>query len=196
MDYYLRTLEDQEQRLKEEEAVVTNLLGKTQERAQSYVLATKAQNPQGSQPLMDQGFIDSLLANDAYNFLIRRALESGLAVKRLQSDKARMLERRQRMESFAKGEVIDQAVAIASTQTALTDLEAKYQELLGRVRVVLDDYARQEYADAVRISMQAKTDSFLSVLVVGGIVGLVIGAAFGLGLSLLKPAAPQIRVAS
>jgi hypothetical protein len=196
MDYYLRTLEDQEQRLQEEESVVTTLLAKTQERAQSYVLATKAQNPQGSQPMMDQGFIDSLLANDAYNFLIRRALDSGLAVKRLQSDKARMLERRQRMESFAKGEVVDQAAAIASTQAALIDLEAKYQELLGRVRTVLGDYARQEYADAVRISMQAKTDALLSVLVVGAIVGLIAGGAFGLGLSLLTPAAPKIRAAS
>jgi len=190
MDYYLRTLEDQEQRLKEEEAVVTNLLGKTQERAQNYVLATKAQNPQGSQPMMDQGFIDSLLANDAYNFLVRRALDSGLAVKRIQADKARMTERRQRMESFTKGEVIDQAAAIASTQTALTELEAKYQDLLSKVRVVLDDYARQEYADAVRISMQARTDSFLTSILLGALIGMVAGLALGLGVSLLRPANP------
>jgi hypothetical protein len=192
MDYYLRTLEDQEQRFKEEEAVVTNLLGKTQERAQNYVLATKVQNPQGGQPLMDQGFIDSLLANDAYNFLVRRALEAGLAVKRIQSEKAQMLERRQRMESFAKGEVVDQAVALAATQNALADLEVKYQELLGKVRVVLDDYARQEYADAIRISMQAKTDSFFMVLLLGALVGLAAGSAFGLGFSLLKPTSPRL----
>jgi hypothetical protein len=193
MDYYLRTLEDQEQRLKEEEAVVTNLLGKTQDRAQNYVLATKAQNPQGAQPLMDQSFIDSLLANDAYNFLVRRALDAGLAVKRIQSEKARMLERRQRMESFAKGEVVDQAVAIANTQTALTDLEAKYQELLGKVRVVLEDYSRQEYADAVRISMQATTNSFFTTLALGAFVGLAAGVALALGVSLIRPAsnAPQ-----
>lgn len=190
MDYYLRTLEDQEQRLKEEEEVVTNLLGKTQERAQSYVLATKAQNP-GAQPMMDQGFIDSLLANDAYNFLVRRALDSGLAVKRIQSEKAQMAERRQRMESFSKGEVIDQASAIASTQAALVDLEAKYQDLLGKVRVVLNDYARQEYADAVRISMQAKTDSFFVTLLLGAAIGLVAGSTLGLGISLLKPTAPS-----
>jgi hypothetical protein len=185
MDYYLRTLEDQEQRLQEEETVVTGLLGKTQERAQNYVLATKAQNPQGNQPLMDQGFIDSLLANDAYNFLIRRALDAGLAVKRVQAEKNRLQERRARMESFTKGEVKDQAAAIAQTQKALVNLEAGYQDLLAKVRVVLDDYARQEYADAVRISMQARTDSVLRALLIAGAVGLVVGLSAGLGLSLL-----------
>jgi hypothetical protein len=187
MDYYLRTLEDQEQRLKEEEAVVTNLLTKTQERAQNYVLATKVQAPQGAQPMMDQGFIDSLLANDAYNFLIRRALDSGLAVKRIESDKARLLERRKRMETFSKGEARDQSTAIANTQRALAELETSYQELLAKIRVVMDDYARQEYADAVRITMQAKTESFAINVVMGSLVGGVAGLALGLGLSLLKP---------
>jgi hypothetical protein len=187
MDYHLRTLEDQELRLTEEEAVVINLLAKTQDRAQNYVLATKAQNPQGAQPMMDQGFIDSLLANDAYNFLIRRALEAGLAVKRVQADKARLLERRKRMESFVKGAATDQATAIAGTQKALADLETGYQELLSKVRVVLDDYARQEYADAIRISMQAKTNGLLPSLALGAFLGLAAGAALGLGLSLIKP---------
>jgi hypothetical protein len=193
MDYYLRTLEDQERRLKEEEAVVSELLKRTQERAQSYVLATKAQNF-GSQPLMDQGFIDSLLANDAYNFLIRRALEAGLAVKKVQSDKARSLERRARMETFTKGEVRDQATAIAQTQQALTKLEGDYEALLGKIRVVSDDYARQEYADAVRISMQARTDSALRAFLIAGIVGLGTGAILGLGLSLLNVTLARGRV--
>lgn len=186
MNYYMRTLEDQEQRLKEEEAVVTTLLGKTQDRAQNYVLATKTQAPQSTQPMLDQGFIDTLLANDAYNFLIRRALDAGLAVKHVQADMARLMERRQRMESFAKGESKDPALAIASTEKALVDLETNYQDLLSKVRVVLDDYARQEYADAVRISMQAKTGSLLMSLLLGAIIGSVTGLALGLGLSLLR----------
>lgn len=185
MNYYLRTLEDQEQRLKEEENVVTSLLDRTQERAQNYVLATKAQNPQG-QPLMDQGFIDSLLANDAYNFLVRRALDAGLAVKRLQAEKSRLLERRERMESFIKGQVTDQAAAIEGVQKSLAELEASYQELLGRVRTVLDDYSRQEYADAVRISMQPKTDSVLVGLVIAAAIGAAVGLALGLAVSLLN----------
>ena len=186
MDYFLRTLEDQEQRLTQEESVVNNLLGKTQERAQNYVLATKAQQPQGAQPLLDQGFIDTLLANDAYNFLVRKALDAGLAVKAVQSDIAKLQDRRKRMESFTKGETKDQVTAIASTKEALATLETAYQDLIGKVRTTLDDYSRQEYADAVRISMQAKTDSLYMSLLLGAMIGAFTGLALGLGLSLLK----------
>lgn len=186
MDYYMRTLEDQEQRLKEEESVVTNLLAKTQERTQNYVLATKAQQPQSNQPLLDQGFIDTLLSNDAYNFLVRKALDAGLAVKRVQADIARLQDRRKRMESFTKGEIKDQAAVIATTSEALANLEARYQDLLTQVRTTLDDYARQEYADAVRISMQPGTKPLLTSLLFGAIIGSAAGLACGLGLSLLK----------
>ncbi len=186
MDYYMRTLEDQEQRLTQEAAVVTDLLSKTQERAQNYVLATKAQPAPGAQPLLDQGFIDTLLSNDAYNFLVREALKAGLAVKRVQSDIAQLQDRRKRMESFAREEALDQAAVIANTQQALAELELSYQELLSKVRTTLDDYARQEYADAIRISMQARTKSLLMSLATGGIVGCAMGFSLGLGLSLLR----------
>ena len=186
MDYFLRTLEDQEQRLTQEESVVNNLLGKTQERAQHSVLATKAQQPQGAQPLLDQGFIDTLLANDAYNFLVRKALDAGLAVKAVQSDIAKLQDRRKRMESFTKGETKDQVTAIASTKEALATLETAYQDLIGKVRTTLDDYSRQEYADAVRISMQAKTDSLYMSLLLGAMIGAFTGLALGSGLSLLR----------
>lgn len=187
MDYYLRTLEDQEQRLKEEESVVLNLLTKTQDRTQSYVLGIKTQaaQPRSDSPVLDQGLIESLVANDAYNFLVRRALDAGLAVKRVQADKAQMLDRRQRMEMFTKGEIKDQAAAIARTTSALESLEAGYQVLLKKVRAALDDFARQEYADAVRITMQPRTDSLLLSIVGGGLIGLVTGLALGLALSLL-----------
>lgn len=193
MDYYMRTLEDQEQRLTQEAEVVTNLLAKTQERAQNYVLATQVQQPPGAQPMLDQGFIDTLLANDAYNFLVREALRAGLAVKRVQSDIAQLEDRRKRMESFTKEGKKDQAVAIASTEKALANLETAYQELLAKVRTVLDDYSRQEFADAIRISMQAKTKSLLRSLLLGAIVGVVVGSALGLGISLLRPAVTPER---
>ncbi|HWA24538.1 MAG TPA: hypothetical protein VG734_02605 [Lacunisphaera sp.] len=195
MNYYMRTLEDQEQQLKEEEAVVTGLLARTQERSQNYVLATKTQQPQSAQPMLDQGFIDALLANDAYNFLIRRALDAGLAVKRVQGDIARLADRRKRMQSFTNQEGKDQAAVIASTREALGRLEKSYQELISKIRVVLDDYARQEYADSVRITMQAKTSSLLLNLMLGSAVGVAFGLAIGAGLSLLKPA-PALPPAS
>jgi hypothetical protein len=185
MDYYLRTLTDQEQRLQEEESVVTDLLAKTQERAQNYVLATKAQ-AKPDQPLLDQGFIDTLLANDAYNFLVRRALDAGLALKRVQADKTQLLERKKRMESFAKGETRDQDTAIASTQAALTKLESDYDLLLAKIRVTLADFSRQEYGDAIRISMQPRTESMFFGLLLGAGLGLATGLSLGVGLSLLN----------
>ena len=136
--------------------------------------------------MLDQGFIDTLLANDAYNFLVRKALDAGLAVKRVQADIARLQDRRKRMESFTKGEIKDQAAIIAATNASLSNLEANYQDLIAKVRVVLEDYARQEYADAVRISMQAKTSSFLLSLMLGAVIGCVTGISLGMGLSLLN----------
>ena len=44
---------------------------------------------------------------------------------------------------------------------------------------------QQQYADAIRVSMQAKTGSFYRSLAMAGIAGLGIGLAAGLGLSLL-----------
>lgn len=191
MDYHMRTLEDQEQRLTQEAEVVSNLLAKTQERAQNYVVATRGQQSPGLQPIVDQGFIDTLLANDAYNFLVRRALDAGLALKRVQSDIQQLKDRRQRMQSFMQGESTNQSAIIAETQKALAGLESSYRELLEQVRATLEDYSAQEYADAVRISMQAKTQSILKSLLLAAAIGFGIGLSLGVGLSLLRPVRTQ-----
>lgn len=190
MDYHLRTLEDQEQRLREEESVVNTLLTRTQERMQNYVLATKAENLSGKngQPLLDQAFIDTLLANDAYNFLVRKSLEAGLAVRQVQSEKTQLLERRQRMEKFQSTNSDGQASVISSTQTALVQLERDYMDLLKTVRATLHDYGKQEYGDAVRITLQASTPNAINFVLMWAAVGFVVGVALGLGLSLLQGA--------
>lgn len=185
MDYRLRTLKDRERRLIEEEAVVMNLLTKTQQRSQNYVLASQAEATQGSQTVLDQGLIDALLANDAYNFLVRQALEAGRALKQVQSEIAVVQERRERMEAFIKDSPLGQAEATERVQTALRDLESGYQELLANVRTCLEDYARQEYADSIRITKQANTGSWMKPLLLGAIIGCFTGGALGLGLSLL-----------
>ena len=136
--------------------------------------------------MLDQGFIDTLLANDAYNFLVRKALEAGLSVKRVQSDIAQLQERRKRMNSFANGEKSDQTTVIAKTETALAALSTSYEDLLGKVRTTLEDYSRQQYADAVRVSMQARTDSIYLGLVIGALIGAFTGMALGIGASLLR----------
>jgi hypothetical protein len=185
LDYQVRRLEDQEQLLREEQSVVDELLTKTQSRGQSYVLAAKTEVTQGDRPILDQGLIDSLLANDAYNLLVRHALDAGMALKKVQTEKALLLDRRKRLESFMTDAPNDQTATIAATQEALTNLEKGYWTLLENVRVTMEDYARQEYADAVRITVQARTTSWLIRVIFGAIVGCGAGFAFGLGLSLL-----------
>jgi ElaB/YqjD/DUF883 family membrane-anchored ribosome-binding protein len=186
MDYYLRTLEDQEQEAIEQEKVVDDLLSKAQDRSQNYVLGIKSQAVQqrSESPVLDQGLIDSLLANDAYSFLVHRALDAGLTVKRIQAEKAQLLERRKTMEEFMKSSGEDQSALIAEVNKSLVALESSYKELISNIRKTHSDYSKQEYADAIRISMQPVTDSKYKPLAIAGAVGGVIGLALGIGLSL------------
>ncbi len=185
MNYYLRTLEDQEQRLQEQASVVTDLLRQTSDRTQNYVLASKTQLT-ADKPVIDQGLLNSLVANDSYNLLVRKALDSGIALKDVQADKARLLERKARMESFAKGEARDQAAALAESKHALASLETDYAKLLENVRTVLKDYTHQEYGHAVRITQPPVTRPWWKTPATAALIGLFVGAALGLGLSLLK----------
>ncbi len=185
MDYQLRLLEEQEMRLQQEESVVAGLLTTTQARAQNYVLAAKSEVPQNAQSIMDQGLIDALLANDAYNMLVRRALDAGLAVKTVQAEKALLEQRRKRLEGFLSNPGDQKVDTLQKTQDALRALESGYQELLGSIRVVMDDYARQEYADAVRLTLQAGSKSWRGTALLGAILGCAIGFPLGLGISLL-----------
>ena len=47
------------------------------------------------------------------------------------------------------------------------------------------DYTRQQYADAIRISMQPTSASKYRPLEIAGIIGVSLGVAAGIGLSLL-----------
>jgi hypothetical protein len=187
MDYYLRTLEDQERKAMENEKLIQDLLTKSLERSQNYVLGSKSQAAQQrpESPILDQGLIDSLLANDAYNFLVHRTLDAGLEVRRMQAGKAQLLERRKSMEMFLKSTGEDQSAIIAQVQKSLIDLEASYKELISNIRMTHADFAQQQFADAIRISMQPVTGSKYRPLAVAGAIGGFIGLALGMGLSLL-----------
>jgi hypothetical protein len=187
IDYYLRTLEDQEQKAIEQEKVVRDLLTKAQERSQNYVLGIKSQVAQQrlEAPVLDQGLVDSLLANDAYNFLVRRALDAGLKVKQIQAEKAQLLERRKIMEAFLKSAGEDQSAILAQVQKSLGDLETNYNELISSIRKTHADFAKQQFADAIRISMRPVTGSKYKPLAIAGAIGGFLGLALGMGLSLL-----------
>ena len=187
LDYYARTLDDQERRAVEEEKVVRELLAQGQARPQGYVLGIKSQavQPRTETPLVDQGLVDSLLANDANNFLIRRALDTGLKVKRIQTEKAQVLSLRDSISSFAKNDEADQTARYAQVEKSLTALETAYNDLIANIRKTYADFAHQQYGDAIRIVDQTRSESLVKPFLAPCAVGLFLGFAAGAGLSLL-----------
>ena len=171
----------------EEEKVVQNLLKQTQERMQNYVLGVKSQASQqrSDSLVIDQGLVDSLLANDANNFLVRKALDASLKTRQIQSEKAILQAQRNTMETFIKSDAAQKTEVIAQFQKSLENLKVVYGNLINNIRLTYEDYQRQQYGDAIRMSMQTKTDSFYRGLAMAGIAGLGIGMAAGLGLSLV-----------
>ncbi|HTL69033.1 MAG TPA: hypothetical protein VL200_15315 [Lacunisphaera sp.] len=188
MDYYLKTLGNEENKASEEEKVVQSLLKQSQERMQNYVLGVKSQATQqrSDSIVVDQGLVDSLLANDAYNFLVRKALDASLKTRGIQSQISILQEQRDNMESFVKSDVAQKAETMAQFQKSLDRLKVSYDSLIHDIRLTYEDYQHQEYSNAVRLSANAHTDSFYRSLAMAGIAGFGIAAAFGVGLSLLK----------
>jgi hypothetical protein len=187
MDYYLRTLEDQEQEAAGKEKVVNDLLNRTQEQSRNYVLGIKSEANQSrtEAPILDQGLIDSLLANDSANFLVRQALAAGLELKTIESEKARVLERRKDMETMLNSDPEVHAAVLDQVNNSLGTMETSYNQLIVNIRQTTADFFRQQYADAIRIQMQPQTTSIYRTVAAIGAIGGLVGAALGLGLSLL-----------
>jgi len=187
MDFHIKSLIDDENKAIEEEKVVQALLKQTQEGAQKYVLGVKSQNgPQRADAtVVDQGLLDSLLANDAYNFLIRKSLASSLATRSIQAEKIIMLDQKARLATFTTDNLQERIATIAQFNKSLDALKKVYTRLINDIQLTYTDYQKQQFGDAVRISMQTRTESFYRSLAMAGIAGLGIGGALGLGLSLL-----------
>jgi len=187
MNYYLRTLENQEREAIEDERVIQELLAKAGGRQQNYVLGIKSQasEQRTETPILDQGLIDSLVANDAYNLLVRRALDAGFEVKRIQAEKARLQERMSDMASASNTSEADQKEARSQVDASIADVKVAYDDLVDRIRKTQADFARQQFADAISVSDEIRTESIFKSMAEAGAVGLFLGAAFGVGLSLL-----------
>lgn len=187
MDYYLQILSDQELSASEDEKVVRDLLKQAQDREQRFALGVRSQatqqRPDGL--VVDQGLVDSLLANDAYNFLVREALRASLKTRRIQSEKAILQDRRKNMDSFVKSDASDQSAVMKQFEASLTELRRVYEELMNNIRLTYEDHQRQQFKDAIRVSMQATTESIYRRLLMAAFAGFAIGGSLGLGLSLL-----------
>jgi hypothetical protein len=186
-DYYLKTLSEEEDRAAEEEKVVQALLKQSQERMQNYVLGIKSQT--GTQrsdgTVIDQGLVDSLLTNDANNFLMRESLKASLKTRRIQSDKAILLGRRKNLTEFINSGSIQRTESLEQFQKSLDKLKKSYDKLVTDTRLTYQDYQQQYYGNAVQISMQPIAASFYRGLAVAGAAGMGTGMALGLGLALL-----------
>jgi hypothetical protein len=180
MAYSLRMLDDQERHAIDDQKVFRDLLAQTQ--ARNYFLDANEQATQSHSeaPVFDQ-YPGSLLTNDTGSFLVRRALEAGLKVSQLQADKSLLLEQLETMKS-AK----EDAGGLAQIQKLLDALEPAYQELIANIRKTQADFARQQFADAVRTSdAVTTTNGTVRKLALIGAVGCFLGLAAGMGLSLL-----------
>jgi hypothetical protein len=186
LNYHLHNLEDRERQALEEQKVVQELLANSQERTQNYVLGIKSQATQPDRPLLDQGLIDSLLANDAYNMLVRKALEAGLKTKDIQAEKSALLERIKILQNPASDDDAERAALVTRVQSSLTTLQSSYNELIAAIRKTYADFARQQFADALRVTREVRTEKTIVALAKAGGIGLLVGAIGGLGLSLIE----------
>lgn len=197
MNYYLEQLGYDEQHAIEDDKVVEELLSKAEARGQNYVLGVKSQvlSRPGEAPILDQGLVDSLVANDAYNFLVRKALDAGLKVKELQEQRIRLTAIRDNLIAFEKKTPEGQAAALGEVHKSLAQLEATYNRLVESVRKTQADYALQQYGRAVQLSASIHSFSVLKSVALGAVVGAVLGAALGVGLSILDIfIAPRRRI--
>jgi hypothetical protein len=185
MDYYLKSLENQERLANEQESLVQELLRQSQDRSQSPVLGIKSQSAQQrpDAPLIDQGLIDSLLANDAYNFLIRKALDAGLKTRSIQSEISILQERRDHMQEF--GAVASDPEPFKDLDQSIDQIQDDYNRIIESIRITFEDFQKQEFSDAIRVSMPPVTSSYYTGLSKAAIVGGFVGTVAGIGLSLL-----------
>ena len=187
MNYFLRTLQDQEREAIEDESVIRDLLAKSESHSQGYVLGVKSEvaEQRPSAPMLDQGLIDSLLANDAYSLLVRRALDAGLNVKHIQSEEAKLKEQIREMEISLQSSDQQNVAAITQVNASLDGLKAAYDELVDKIRKTQADYSRQEFADAITLSDGIYTEGMIKPLAESLVLGLLLGGSLGAGLSLL-----------
>lgn len=187
MQNELRLIGEREHLALAQEALVKDLLALTQVRSQDYVLGvtTDAAQTRSTAPLIDRGMVDSLLANDAKNFLVRQAMEAGLRVAEAQSDKLKITEMRDSMRTFVESNQANQTAAMTMVETAISSLEKNYDQLIDSIRKSQADFAQQNFGEAIRISRAPYTSSMLRPLAISGFFGAFFGFAFGAGLSLL-----------
>jgi hypothetical protein len=185
--YYLESLDESERHAVENEKVVQDLLTRTERHEQGYVLGMKSQamQPKNEAPILDQGLIDSLLANDSYNWLVRKALEAGMEVKRIQAEKAHLLEQSKDLEKNGNLDRAASTLGEDRIRESLAKLEPAYRELMSNVLATVSDFERRELNGSIRLADEVRTEGTVKALFTASGLGMLIGLAAGAGLSLI-----------
>lgn len=186
MQNELRRLSDRLKLAQEEEALIKNLLLRTQSRAQEYAMdATIGAQTSGQAPLIDRTMVATLLANDAHSRLVRESIDAGLRVTTIQNEILRMTEQYENMRSFLANGAEKQSASLAEFETALKLLEESYAHLIENIRKTQGDFAAQFLGEAVRLNQPPQTATLTRPALLGGLMGAFLGACLGMGLSLL-----------
>lgn len=194
LDNQLRLLADRERDAAEEQKLISDLLARTQTRSQDYVVGVASEAARmGSTPLIDQGMVDSLLVNDANNFLIHRALDAGVRLAAIQTEKAKATALRDNMETFLHADTKDQSAAVAEVQKSINTLKANYLHMIDTIRRTQADFAEQQFGNAIQISLPASTPTRWPSVVLWAVLGGFLGTSLGAGLSLLGGCIWQCR---
>jgi hypothetical protein len=184
MDFLIDSLANEARRAGEADKITGDLLARSQARSQDYVLAIKADAQRPANTVIDQNVLDALLANDSYNFLVRRALESGLKAKHAEQQLRELQEQRKQLESDNTNAPQDATSKYLQTE-AIERLRGNYDRLISNIKNTYYDFTSQQFADAVRLTMQARTSSGVMQIAINTATGFAIGTAIGIGFSLL-----------
>ena len=187
MQSALRLITEREHLALEQEALVKDLLSLTQGRAQSYVLGVTSDSAQTrtTAPLIERSMVESLIVNDAKNFLVREAMDAGLRVAAAQNDKLKIEEMRDGLRKFIEANESTQAAGLVQAQVAIDNLELNYHQLIDNIRKTQADFAQKHLGEAIRISRAPSTTNKLWPLILYGFFGAFLGFSLGCGLSLL-----------
>lgn len=187
LNYYIGLLEKDDRVLKQQEEYIQSLLNQaSSDKSHRYVMAAKEQGQGQVTPVVDPGLINSLIENDAYNFLVRKALDIGLRSRSAHAELAQILERRKRITELSASENrSDKADTVRVITAEIKSLRVDYDAFIDRLRQTNSDYANQEFADAVRVTQSPATQEMKRGIIKLAIIGGVAGLMLGIGLSLI-----------
>jgi len=188
MDYQIYELSNLEKYQIEEERTVREFLNDAANHNSNYILGIKSQfNDSHSlnTPVIDKNLLDSLLANDTYSYIMKKALEASLKVKETQVQQIIISEKRKQMElSLKSNSEIDKELSDEANKS-MKELINSYEKLINDIRDTYSDYASQEFSDAIRLSAPIENESIWTSLLIFALTGSCIGGTLGMGLSLI-----------